>query len=95
MNNNTILQIPISKSLRDEAQAQVIANGFSSLQEYIRVHLTQLKNSVMNFSLEPKPIKLSSKNAKRYDKMTDDLLSGKVKLRTANSVDELMKQLSQ
>jgi hypothetical protein len=95
MNNNTILQIPISKSLRDEAQAQAIASGFSSLQEYVRVHLTQFKNSVLNFSMEPKPIKLSAKNAKRYDKMTDDILSGKVKLRSADSVDELMRQLSQ
>lgn len=94
MNNTTILQIPISKSLRDEVEELVKLTGFSSLQEYIRVHLTQLKNSVIRVSTEPKSIKLSAKNAKRYDKMTADILSGKVKTKSFTDVNSMMAYLN-
>jgi hypothetical protein len=94
MSNNTVLQIPISKSLRDQAQAQVLEAGFSSLQDYLRLHLTQLKNNIIRLSFEPKPVKLSAKAAARYDKMTRDYLAGKVKTKTFNNTDELMDYLN-
>lgn len=94
MNNATILQIPISKSLRDEVETLVRDTGFSSLQEYLRVHLTQLKNSVIRVVTEPKTIKLSAKNAKRYDKMTEDILSGKVKTKSFTDVNSMMAYLN-
>ncbi|MBP9817678.1 hypothetical protein KBC75_02875 [Candidatus Shapirobacteria bacterium] len=93
MANDTILQIPISKTLLNAVKTKTQKIGFSSIQDYTRFHYTQLLNSVMNFSLEPEPVKLSAKNAKRYDKMMEDIESGKVKLRSAASVDDLMKQL--
>ena len=43
-NTNTVLQVPISKSLRAQALKTISQMGFSSLQEYIRVFLTQTVN---------------------------------------------------
>ncbi|OIP86657.1 hypothetical protein CO009_01310 [Candidatus Shapirobacteria bacterium CG_4_8_14_3_um_filter_35_11] len=94
MINNTVLQIPINNSFLDVVKAKALNLGFSSLQDYTRFHYTQFINSVITFSMEPEPIKLSIKNAKKYDKMTADILSGKVKTRTAHSVNELMMQLN-
>lgn len=91
--NTTILQVPISKALRDEAAATVSNMGFSSLQEFIRVMLTQLKNNYINMNLEPKPVALSPKAAARYDKMAEEIETGKVKTLAADSVDDLMDQL--
>jgi hypothetical protein len=93
MNNTTILQIPINKSLRDEVETLVRDTGFSSLQEYLRVHLTQLKNSIIKITTEQKPIQLSPKAIARYNKISKDIISGK-NITSANSVDELMQQLN-
>jgi hypothetical protein len=40
--DNTVLQIPMSKTLRDKATQAAKEQGFSSLQEYVRVFLTAL-----------------------------------------------------
>lgn len=93
MNDTTILQIPISKSLRNEVETIVRNTGFSSLQEYLRVYLTQLKNSVIHVVTEPKSTQLSPKAIVRYNKISKDIISGK-NIMHANSIDELMKQLN-
>jgi hypothetical protein len=92
MSNNTVLQIPISKSLRDQAQAQVLEAGFSSLQDYIRLHLTQLKDSIIRLSYQPKTIKLGPKAIKRYNKIADDINSGKNIYKT-DSYEDFINQL--
>lgn len=91
--NTTIIQVPVSKVLRNQAIKAAEENGFSSLQDAIRVFLKQLANRAIGFYFEPKPIKLSAKNDRRYIKMLEDIDSGKVKPKVAHSVAELMKQL--
>jgi hypothetical protein len=74
--NITILQIPISKTLRDQSLRSAQNLGFSSLQDYVRFMLAQLKNSAVKVTIEPKPIKLSPRAIKRYNKMADDIDKG-------------------
>ena len=40
--NSTILQIPITKSFRDQVSDVVIEMGFSSLQDYLRLIMKKL-----------------------------------------------------
>lgn len=91
--NTTIIQVPVSKSLRNQAMQAAQENGFSSLQDAIRVFLKQLASKTVGIYFGPKPIKLSVKNDLRYTKMLDEIESGKVKPKVAHSVEELMKQL--
>lgn len=59
--NTTILQIPMSKSLKNSASVVANEYGFSSLQDLLRVILTQLSRRELVVSIE-KPIQLSKKN---------------------------------
>lgn len=93
MNQSTIIQVPVSKSLRDAAAAAAADFGFSSIQESIRVFLKQLASKKLTISFEPKPTQLSPKAIKRYNKMIDDIDSGKEPLYTANNVDDFLDQL--
>lgn len=40
--SRTVLQIPMSPTLRKEAEKQALAHGFSSLQEAVRFFLKKL-----------------------------------------------------
>ncbi len=50
--NSTILQVPISKDLRDDAAVAASSLGFSSLQEAVRVFLTQLAEGRIKITFE-------------------------------------------
>lgn len=89
----TVLQIPIDPTLRRNAEKQAIAQGFSSLQEAVRLFLTKLAKGVIGIGFEEE-VQLSSRAEKRYLKMMEDIKSGKEKLFTAHSVEELMDQLN-
>ncbi len=91
--NSTILQIPITKSFRDQVSDVVIEMGFSSLQDYLRLIMKKTLTKEIDITVGPKPIMLSAKNAKRYDKMVDDVLSGRVKTKSFDNVDDLMDDL--
>lgn len=91
--NKTIIQVPVSKSLRDDAALAAIEAGFSSLQESIRVFLSQLAQKKLTISFSPKPIQLSPKAAARYDKMVDDIKSGKEPVYEAENINDLLDQL--
>ncbi len=90
---NTILQVPMSKELRDQAASQARNMGFSSLQETVRVFLGKLAQGQVNIKFE-EAVQLSPKAIKRYNKIIDEIESGKEKVYSAKSVDDLMKQLS-
>lgn len=92
--DTTILQVPIKKALRNKATKAVTRAGFSSLQEAVRVLLAQLSERSIKVSLEQKPVKLSPKAARRYDRMSEEIRSGKVKPFVAHSVKELMDHLT-
>lgn len=91
--NQTIIQVPVSKILREQAAAAATRMGFSSLQESIRVFLTKLAQKELTISFLPKEVALSGKAMRRYNRMIAEIEKGKVKLFKAQSVEALMDHL--
>ncbi len=69
--NKTILQVPMSTQLKNSAEEIASQQGFSSLQEVVRVFLTKFAAKKMEMSWQ-EPISLSDSNEKRYSDMTED-----------------------
>ena len=92
--NTTILQIPINKSLRDKATVVASKIGFSSLQETVRVFLSQLVLEEVSIRFEPKSVRLSSYNVRHFAKMVDQVKTGKVKTKKFSDVNSLMNYLA-
>jgi len=92
---NDVLQVPMSKDLRKKATLVALSQGYSSLQETVRVFLTQLADHKIETNFYPvvKEIQLSPKAIKRLNKQTEDIKSGKSKIFTADSIEELMAHL--
>lgn len=90
-----IIQTPVTAQLRREAENVAREQGYSSLQDAIRMYLRKLANREIKVQIQEQfpPVQLSKRAANRYDKMTKDILSGKTKLKSFNSVEELMKDL--
>lgn len=88
------LQIPIDKRVRDNATKIARQRGFSSIQEVVRVFLSQFADRCIDISFTSPVVQLSPKNAKRYDRMVEDVLSGKVQTKAFTNVDELMLELN-
>ncbi|OGG24073.1 hypothetical protein A3A79_02655 [Candidatus Gottesmanbacteria bacterium RIFCSPLOWO2_01_FULL_43_11b] len=91
--SKTILQVPIDKTLRNRAAAMAVKLGFSSLQEPIRLFLHKFAASKLNITFEEPPTQLSPRAARRYEKMIQDIKSGRVKTKSFTSIDALMKDL--
>lgn len=89
----SILQIPLDKNLRDVAEKVASKQGFSSLQEVVRVFLTQLASDKIEINIE-KSVKLSSKNEKKYSKMTRDFESGR-NIFSAENPEDLVSKLNE
>ena len=88
------LQVPMSKSLRNQASIVAGEYGFSSLQEVIRILLNKLAKRQLSVNIEQFPaVKLSAKNEKRYLKMEEDFKSGK-NVFYAKNVDDFLRQLN-
>ena len=88
----TVLQIPINQQLKNEAEQAAHAQGFSSLQEVIRVFLSKFAANKVEVTIQ-EPIMLSKKSEKRYLKETLDFEKSK-NIRSAKNVDGLMSQLN-
>lgn len=91
--DTTILQIPVSKSLKSSATLVAKDYGFSSLQEIIRVLLTKLARRQLTVQIEEMVTPLSRQAEKRYLKMEKDFEKGK-NVKTFSTVDELMEDLT-
>lgn len=91
--NSTIIQVPVSKDLRDRAARAAGRMGFSSLQEAIRVFLAQLDTQKVKITFEHPPVQLSAKAIKRYNKIADEIDAG-MNLKSFNSVDEMFDELN-
>jgi antitoxin component of RelBE/YafQ-DinJ toxin-antitoxin module len=90
----TVLQVPLPKSLKVSAEAVALEQGFSSLQEVVRIFLKKLSMRTLRLTFEePGTIRLSKRAEKRYLKMEEDLKKGK-NWYTAKNVDDLMRQLN-
>lgn len=87
----TTLQVPITSDLKQTATQAAMAQGFSSLQEAVRVFLTQLSSKSISIGWS-KTIHLSEKNAKRYEEMHKDFEQNK-NVYTASSAQEFFEQL--
>ncbi len=87
--NSTILQVPLSKQLRMQATQVAESQGFSSLQEAVRIFLTQLANQTTQVSFQP-VVQLSKKNKKRYAKITEDIKKSKNISPALKNADEVM-----
>ena len=87
-----VLQIPIDQQLKNEAEQAALAQGFSSLQEIVRVFLSKLAANRLEVSIQ-ESLKLSEKSEKRYLKQTQDFEKGK-NIHSAKNVDDLMFQLN-
>lgn len=87
----TILQIPMNIDLRNKAEKEAHEQGFSSLQELVRVFLQRLSLKQLQVTFE-EPIYLSEKASKRYEKIDEDFKKGK-NIDEAKDVDDLMRQL--
>jgi len=83
----------MSKELREKATLAALNQGYSSLQESVRVFLTQLAEKKIETAFVPS-IKLSVKAERRYSKVLDDIEKGKGISYTANSVEDLMNHLN-
>ncbi len=91
---STILQVPIDKNIRNQAASRAEKMGFSSLQEVVRLFLNKIAGGEVNFTFEEN-IQLSPKAIKRYNKMIDDIESGKAKTKTFTDTGSMMKYLNE
>lgn len=92
MNKSTI-QVPVDNNLRISAENTASSLGFSSLQEIIRVFITQLANKTISINLvnkTPDEI-LTEKQESVLIKKLEQFKKGKVF--TARSAEEMFKQL--
>lgn len=90
----TILQVPIEKKLRDRAVLLAEKKGFSSLQDMMRLFLAQFVDNKIDVGFTESPERLSPRAARRYDKIVEDIESGKIKTKTFSSVKDLMADLN-
>ncbi len=94
--SRTVLQIPINAALRQDAEKAALAQGFSSIQEFLRVVMKRLSLGKMQIAVEDEDaVQLSPRAARRYDKMYEDIKSGKEKTYKFTNVDALMKHLNE
>jgi len=89
----TILQVPLDKQLKSSAEKAASEQGFSSLQEIVRVFLAQLASNKVEVTLKESII-LSSENEKRYADMTKDFEAGN-NIHSASSIDDLILKLNE
>ncbi len=90
--NRIILQVPMKKELRDKAAIAAKNNGFSSLQEAIRVLLSKLAKKELTIRVGNEEEQLSPRLARKYDKIVEEIKQGKNVTHTKN-LDELFAYL--
>ena len=88
--SRTILQVPITKDLQVSAKKAAVKQGFSSLQDVIRVFLRQFALGQVAMRLEATgEERLSPAAERRYAKVVADIKKGKNVTKT-ESIDELL-----
>lgn len=89
----TILQVPVSKSLRVQAAKAAQKMGFSSLQEVVRVLMAKLAQGMLVVEFREN-VRLSPKAEKRYLAMEEDFKKGR-NVYKASSVEDFFRQLDE
>lgn len=88
----TILQVPMDKQLKNSAEKVASEQGFSSLQEIVRVFLAQLASNKVSITLQ-ETISLSTVNEDLYSSIIQDFETGK-DVYQADNVDLLVSKLN-
>ena len=91
--DTTNLQIPIRTDLKIAATEAALEQGFSSLQEAVRVFINKMAQKSINIVFASKSIQLSPKAIKRYNKIAEEIEKG-IGIHEARDIDDLMKQLN-
>jgi hypothetical protein len=86
MADRTMLQVPLSPSLKMRATQMAKERGFSSLQEFIRVFLTDFSSPKEEY------IELSPAAKKRYARIDKDIEQGK-NTKSYSSLEAFLKDL--
>lgn len=89
--SRTVLQVPLNQDIKANAEKAALAQGFSSLQELVRVFLSKVASHKIEVTLQDIPI-LSKNNEKRYLDMTADFESGQ-NVYEAKDINDLIKKL--
>lgn len=88
-----ILQVPVSSALQLSAKRAAAKQGFSSLQDAVRVFLQQLASGATKMRLMSTDEEaLSPAAQRRHAKIIEDIKKGKNVTKTEN-IDELLKLL--
>ena len=90
-----ILQVPMDKSLRDLAEFSAATQGFSSLQEAVRLFVNKLAKGLINVSLEEVEYLSKAEGralTKKYKAFVSEKKKGKTHL--AHSANEMLDQLT-
>lgn len=72
-----VLQIPINVSLRNKAEEVALSQGFSSVQEIVRVFLNKLASNSLEVGFYNSDVSMSTKAEKRYSKIVGDISKNK------------------
>ena len=89
--SKTIIQVPIEKNLRDQALHASSEMGFSSLQESIRLFLSQLAKRKVDIRFTTK---LSARSTQKYNQVIDEIEKEKGITKTKN-VDDFFDKLDE
>ena len=89
----TTLQIPMSNSLKKEAKVMAREQGFSSLQDFVRLILTKLVRNELAIHIGSKDeyIKLTPYTKKRYEKIVSDIKANRNIIEAKDAADFLKK----
>lgn len=89
-----ILQVPMPKELKNQAEKVAQDEGFSSLQEIIRLLVNKLvkREIAINIGEPAEYVHLSAKAKKRYERITEEIEKG-IGVTKTNNVNELLKLL--
>ena len=75
--NNTVIQVPVSKQLRQQSENAAVKAGFSSVQEVLRLFLHQFSQQKIVVNFDNPSVVLSAKNEAKYLKMMSDFQKNK------------------
>lgn len=91
----TILQVPMTPELQASARKAASKQGFSSLQDAVRMFLQQLSTgrTVVRLASSDEE-QLSPRAVRRYVRIAKEIKSGKAKTKPFTSVDEMMDYLN-
>ena len=94
MQQRVVVQVPMSKQLKEKAESVSADLGFSSIQEIIRVLLTKLSKKELSLKVEEveEITHLSPAAERKFKKAVADIKAGRNVTKTKN-VDELLSLL--